>query len=150
MEKIYYVSTKAPSVHIYRNLKNEAEKCDTVIRQKHEEVQRRQVQATSVGQDVEAICQICNKTKFADGVGHRCHYCQLLSCSRCGGKIHMKANRVCINFFLLQLYSYFEKSLWVLCYCICRVVYKFILCKLTKYIQYLKIFNFIYSTMINS
>ncbi|CAD5119973.1 DgyrCDS8559 [Dimorphilus gyrociliatus] len=78
---------------ILRNLQNEADKCDTAIRQKHEEVQRKQVQATSVGQDVEAICQICNKTKFADGVGHRCHYCQLLSCSRCGGKIHMKANR---------------------------------------------------------
>ncbi|CAC5396535.1 RIMS2 [Mytilus coruscus] len=41
-------------------------------------------------QDTGAVCQICHKTKFADGVGHRCHYCQLRSCARCGGRIALK------------------------------------------------------------
>ncbi|CAC5396537.1 RIMS2 [Mytilus coruscus] len=45
-------------------------------------------------QDTGAVCQICHKTKFADGVGHRCHYCQLRSCARCGGRIALKQKHV--------------------------------------------------------
>ena len=45
-------------------------------------------------QDTGAVCQICHKTKFADGVGHKCHYCQLRSCARCGGRIALK-QKVC-------------------------------------------------------
>ncbi|XP_014673638.1 PREDICTED: regulating synaptic membrane exocytosis protein 2-like [Priapulus caudatus] len=36
------------------------------------------------------VCQICNKTKFADGIGHTCNYCQLRVCARCGGKLNLK------------------------------------------------------------
>ena len=32
-----------------------------------------------------AMCEICRKTKFADGVGHQCHYCAVKACARCGG-----------------------------------------------------------------
>ncbi|XP_021377514.1 regulating synaptic membrane exocytosis protein 2-like isoform X2 [Mizuhopecten yessoensis] len=44
-------------------------------------------------QDTGAICQICHKTKFADGVGHRCNYCHLRSCARCGGRMALKPNK---------------------------------------------------------
>eukprot|EP00106_Octopus_bimaculoides_P022282 XP_014789724.1 PREDICTED: regulating synaptic membrane exocytosis protein 1-like isoform X3 [Octopus bimaculoides] len=44
-------------------------------------------------QDEGAVCQICHKTKFADGVGHSCHYCHLKSCARCGGRITMRGNK---------------------------------------------------------
>ncbi|XP_069106024.1 regulating synaptic membrane exocytosis protein 2-like isoform X3 [Argopecten irradians] len=45
-------------------------------------------------QDTGAICQICHKTKFADGVGHRCNYCHLRSCARCGGRMTLKPNKM--------------------------------------------------------
>ena len=48
---------------------------------------------TAVGQQG-AICQICHKTKFADGIGHKCHYCGVRSCARCGGKMGLKGNKV--------------------------------------------------------
>lgn len=41
-----------------------------------------------------AICEICHKTKFADGVGNQCHYCGLKSCSRCGSKIALRSEKV--------------------------------------------------------
>ena len=40
--------------------------------------------------DTGAVCEICHKTKFADGVGHTCAYCNLKSCARCGGRINVK------------------------------------------------------------
>ncbi|XP_077990768.1 regulating synaptic membrane exocytosis protein 2-like [Glandiceps talaboti] len=40
-----------------------------------------------------AVCQICHKTKFADGVGHSCNYCQLKSCARCGGRVTLRSNK---------------------------------------------------------
>ncbi|XP_048727866.2 regulating synaptic membrane exocytosis protein 2-like isoform X3 [Ostrea edulis] len=43
--------------------------------------------------DTGAVCQICHKTKFADGVGHVCQYCQLKSCARCGGRMTVKQNK---------------------------------------------------------
>lgn len=39
-----------------------------------------------VGTQNDAICQICQKTKFADGIGHKCFHCELRSCARCGGR----------------------------------------------------------------
>ena len=41
-----------------------------------------------------AVCEICHKTKFADGIGHKCHYCGVRSCARCGGKIALRSNKV--------------------------------------------------------
>jgi len=42
----------------------------------------------------DAMCQICHKTKFADGVGNQCHYCGLRSCSRCGAKAALRSDKV--------------------------------------------------------
>ena len=38
------------------------------------------------GVELETTCQVCLKTKFADGVGHLCNYCSVRCCARCGGK----------------------------------------------------------------
>uniref|UniRef100_A0A915K7Q8 FYVE-type domain-containing protein n=1 Tax=Romanomermis culicivorax TaxID=13658 RepID=A0A915K7Q8_ROMCU len=60
---------------------------DEVERQINE---RKEVAAKQVGTQDDAICQICQKTKFADGIGHKCYYCQLRSCARCGGRTQVK------------------------------------------------------------
>ncbi|XP_076610140.1 regulating synaptic membrane exocytosis protein 2-like isoform X4 [Chaetodon auriga] len=39
-------------------------------------------------------CGICRKTKFADGCGHACCYCQSRFCARCGGRVPLRANKV--------------------------------------------------------
>ncbi|XP_038656694.1 regulating synaptic membrane exocytosis protein 1-like isoform X35 [Scyliorhinus canicula] len=37
-------------------------------------------------------CGICLKTKFADGCGHICSYCQTKFCARCGGRVTLRSN----------------------------------------------------------
>ncbi|XP_047186045.1 regulating synaptic membrane exocytosis protein 2 isoform X8 [Scophthalmus maximus] len=39
-------------------------------------------------------CDICQKTKFADGCGRACCYCQSRFCARCGGRVSLRANKV--------------------------------------------------------
>ncbi|KAI3358282.1 hypothetical protein L3Q82_003280 [Scortum barcoo] len=39
-------------------------------------------------------CGICRKTKFADGCGRACCYCQSRFCARCGGRVPLRANKV--------------------------------------------------------
>ncbi|XP_054601018.2 regulating synaptic membrane exocytosis protein 2 isoform X10 [Nothobranchius furzeri] len=39
-------------------------------------------------------CGICHKTKFADGCGRACCYCQSRFCARCGGRVPLRANKV--------------------------------------------------------
>lgn len=39
-------------------------------------------------------CGICRKTKFADGCGHLCSYCQTKFCARCGGRVSLRSNNV--------------------------------------------------------
>uniref|UniRef100_UPI00398F4562 regulating synaptic membrane exocytosis protein 1 isoform X5 n=1 Tax=Pristiophorus japonicus TaxID=55135 RepID=UPI00398F4562 len=39
-------------------------------------------------------CGICHKTKFADGCGHICSYCQTKFCARCGGRVTLRSNNV--------------------------------------------------------
>ncbi|XP_043072921.1 regulating synaptic membrane exocytosis protein 2 isoform X17 [Puntigrus tetrazona] len=39
-------------------------------------------------------CGICHKTKFADGCGHVCSYCQTKFCARCGGRVSLRSNKV--------------------------------------------------------
>ncbi|KAK0405566.1 hypothetical protein QR680_018060 [Steinernema hermaphroditum] len=56
--------------------------------------ERKETAARLVGTQDDAICQICQKTKFADGIGHKCFYCQLRSCARCGGKVQGKAKPI--------------------------------------------------------
>lgn len=61
------------------------------------EIRQRSEQQRKAGVELEATCHICLKTKFADGVGHICHYCNIRCCARCGGKVTIKAkvNKMC-------------------------------------------------------
>uniref|UniRef100_A0AAF5CZJ3 Uncharacterized protein n=1 Tax=Strongyloides stercoralis TaxID=6248 RepID=A0AAF5CZJ3_STRER len=52
--------------------------------------ERKETAHRLLGTQDDAICQICQKTKFADGIGHKCFYCQLRSCARCGGRTQSK------------------------------------------------------------
>ncbi|KAL3980963.1 cell adhesion molecule 4 [Sarotherodon galilaeus] len=48
------------------------------------------------GQDQKSeapTCGICHKTKFADGCGHLCSYCQTKFCARCGGRVSLRSNK---------------------------------------------------------
>ncbi|XP_077127153.1 regulating synaptic membrane exocytosis protein 2 isoform X32 [Ranitomeya variabilis] len=38
-------------------------------------------------------CGICHKTKFADGCGHNCSYCQTKFCARCGGRVSLRSSK---------------------------------------------------------
>ena len=59
--------------------------------------QKAEVQKNA-GVELEATCKVCLKTKFADGIGHICNYCDVRCCARCGGKVTMRSNRVsCID-----------------------------------------------------
>lgn len=46
------------------------------------------------GIELNATCHICLKTKFADGVGHICNYCEIRCCARCGGKVTLRSSKV--------------------------------------------------------
>ena len=46
------------------------------------------------GVEMESTCQVCLKTKFADGVGHLCNYCNVRCCARCGGKVTLRSNKI--------------------------------------------------------
>ncbi|OTF69226.1 hypothetical protein BLA29_000734, partial [Euroglyphus maynei] len=66
----------------------------SILRKRNEEQLSRQDSG-----DLDATCQICLKTKFADGVGHRCQYCNTRCCARCGGKVTLRSSKniwVCI------------------------------------------------------
>lgn len=63
----------------YRRKQDEVNTLEDTIRQRSE-------QQRKAGIELEATCHICLKTKFADGVGHMCHYCNIRCCARCGGK----------------------------------------------------------------
>ncbi|XP_061131594.1 regulating synaptic membrane exocytosis protein 1 isoform X4 [Syngnathus typhle] len=59
------------------------------------ETRRQQTQQ----KDDAPTCGICRKTKFADGCGHLCSYCQTKFCARCGGRVSLRSNnedKVCI------------------------------------------------------
>ena len=72
----------------YSSLKDEFDSYQASVKQKNDP----DVAPTAPTQD--AVCQICHKTKFADGIGHKCHYCGVRSCARCGGKIALRSNKV--------------------------------------------------------
>ncbi|XP_068444668.1 regulating synaptic membrane exocytosis protein 1-like isoform X16 [Clinocottus analis] len=56
------------------------------------ETQRQQTQL----KDDAPTCGICRKTKFADGCGHLCSYCQTKFCARCGGRVSLRSNNCLI------------------------------------------------------
>uniref|UniRef100_A0A674MH69 Regulating synaptic membrane exocytosis 1 n=1 Tax=Takifugu rubripes TaxID=31033 RepID=A0A674MH69_TAKRU len=61
---------------------------ETVIRQAT-------VTASSAAhRDDAPTCGICRKTKFADGCGNLCSYCQTKFCARCGGRVSLRSNTV--------------------------------------------------------
>uniref|UniRef100_A0A3Q2PUS6 Regulating synaptic membrane exocytosis 1 n=1 Tax=Fundulus heteroclitus TaxID=8078 RepID=A0A3Q2PUS6_FUNHE len=76
--------TAAKSTGIQQHLSSYRE---TVIRQ-----------ATAAGsgvlRDDAPTCGICRKTKFADGCGNLCSYCQTKFCARCGGRVSLRSNTV--------------------------------------------------------
>ncbi|PRD34893.1 UNVERIFIED_CONTAM: unc-10 [Trichonephila clavipes] len=80
---------------------------ESAIRMRNEEQRRK-------GIELDATCQICMKTKFADGIGHVCNYCNVRCCARCGGKVSLRSNKLFRNFeyepsaqeLLIQGFSY--------------------------------------------
>uniref|UniRef100_H3DR24 Regulating synaptic membrane exocytosis 1 n=1 Tax=Tetraodon nigroviridis TaxID=99883 RepID=H3DR24_TETNG len=52
------------------------------------ETRRQQTQQ----KDDAPTCGICHKTKFANGCGHLCSYCQTKFCARCGGRVSLRSN----------------------------------------------------------
>ena len=85
-----------------RNLQDDFENYEASVKKLNEESQQQQQQhaqsvvpgAESAAAIDDALCQICHKTKFADGVGNQCHYCGLRSCSRCGNKAALRSDKV--------------------------------------------------------
>ena len=63
-------------------------KLEETIRAKAEE------QRKGTGEEYQCTCQICLKTKFADGIGHICNYCNVRCCARCGGKVALRSSKV--------------------------------------------------------
>ena len=63
-------------------------------------IRQRNLQRRNMGNELDATCQICLKTKFADGVGHICNYCAVRCCARCGGKVSLRSSKVSENFVL--------------------------------------------------
>ncbi|KAK8742083.1 hypothetical protein OTU49_002101, partial [Cherax quadricarinatus] len=86
---------------VMRRQKIEEQRENELVRRKQDEVRvledtirlRSEVQRKK-GLELEATCQICLKTKFADGVGHMCNYCNVRCCARCGGKVSLRSNKV--------------------------------------------------------
>ncbi|XP_069676281.1 regulating synaptic membrane exocytosis protein 2 isoform X15 [Periplaneta americana] len=81
--------------------KQEEEREHEIMRRKQDEVQvledtirQRSEQQKKAGVELDATCHICLKTKFADGVGHICNYCNIRCCARCGGKVTLRSNKV--------------------------------------------------------
>lgn len=71
----------------FRRKQDEVKLLENTIRQRSE-------QQKKAGAELEATCHICMKTKFADGVGHLCHYCSVRCCARCGGRVTLRNNKV--------------------------------------------------------
>lgn len=68
-------------------------------------IRQRSEQQKKAGVELDATCHICLKTKFADGVGHICHYCNIRCCARCGGKVTLRSNKV--RYVVIRLIVFF-------------------------------------------
>lgn len=84
----------------FRRKQNEVETLEQSIKQRSE-------QQKKAGVELDAICHICLKTRFADGIGHVCHYCSIRCCARCGGKVTLRSNKV--NTFFHYKFPYKRK-----------------------------------------
>ncbi|XP_072119000.1 regulating synaptic membrane exocytosis protein 2 isoform X21 [Mobula birostris] len=73
-----------------RKLHQQFEMYKDQVKKMGDEAQQQQEQKTSDA----PTCGICHKTKFADGCGHICSYCQTKFCARCGGRVSLRSNKV--------------------------------------------------------
>ncbi|GFX68450.1 hypothetical protein TNCV_3998821 [Trichonephila clavipes] len=80
-----------------RKKQDEVRLLESAIRMRNEEQRRK-------GIELDATCQICMKTKFADGIGHVCNYCNVRCCARCGGKVSLRSNKNSYGQNFLKLY----------------------------------------------
>uniref|UniRef100_A0A8C9W1R8 Regulating synaptic membrane exocytosis 1 n=1 Tax=Scleropages formosus TaxID=113540 RepID=A0A8C9W1R8_SCLFO len=84
--------------------KEEEEKEEAMLKKLHQQFESYKEQVRRIGADTRRpqgqhkddapTCGICRKTKFADGCGHLCSYCQTKFCARCGGRVSLRSNNV--------------------------------------------------------
>ncbi|XP_052475117.1 regulating synaptic membrane exocytosis protein 2-like isoform X11 [Carassius gibelio] len=83
--------------------KKEEEKEQTMLKKLHQQFEMYKDQVKKMGDEAPITqeqksdaptCGICHKTKFADGCGHLCSYCQTKFCARCGGRVSLRSNKV--------------------------------------------------------
>ncbi|XP_076838656.1 regulating synaptic membrane exocytosis 1b isoform X5 [Brachyhypopomus gauderio] len=84
--------------------KEEEEKEQAMLKTLHQQFESYKKQVERIGvetkqpqtshKDDAPTCGICHKTKFADGCGHLCSYCQTKFCARCGGRVALRSNNV--------------------------------------------------------
>ncbi|XP_043736102.1 regulating synaptic membrane exocytosis protein 2 isoform X27 [Cervus elaphus] len=83
--------------------KKEEEKEQSVLKKLHQQFEMYKEQVKKLGEESQQqqeqkgdapTCGICHKTKFADGCGHNCSYCQTKFCARCGGRVSLRSNKV--------------------------------------------------------
>ncbi|KAM7385073.1 hypothetical protein PAMP_001171 [Pampus punctatissimus] len=58
---------------------------------------------SAVHRDDAPTCGICHKTKFADGCGNLCSYCQTKFCARCGGRVSLRSNTGSLSAVMAEL-----------------------------------------------
>ncbi|XP_072323308.1 regulating synaptic membrane exocytosis protein 2 isoform X30 [Scyliorhinus torazame] len=83
--------------------RQEEEKEQSTLRKLHQQFEMYKDQVKKMGDEAQQqqeqksdapTCGICHKTKFADGCGHICSYCQTKFCARCGGRVSLRSNKV--------------------------------------------------------
>ncbi|XP_048849328.1 regulating synaptic membrane exocytosis protein 2 isoform X2 [Brienomyrus brachyistius] len=83
--------------------KKEEEKEQSMLKKLHQQFEMYKDQVKKLGEEAQLkpeqkgdtpTCGICHKTKFADGCGHICSYCQTKFCARCGGRVALRSNKV--------------------------------------------------------
>ncbi|XP_053084263.1 regulating synaptic membrane exocytosis protein 2 [Pangasianodon hypophthalmus] len=80
---------KGPMSQLTQRLHQQFEMYKDQVKKLGEESQKNQEQKSD-----SPTCGICHKTKFADGCGHVCSYCQTKFCARCGGRVSLRSNKV--------------------------------------------------------
>ncbi|CAJ1061915.1 regulating synaptic membrane exocytosis protein 2 isoform X38 [Xyrichtys novacula] len=83
--------------------KKEEAKEQSMLKKLHQQFESYKDQVKKMGDETKPVqdqkseaptCGICHKTKFADGCGHLCSYCQTKFCARCGGRVSLRSNKV--------------------------------------------------------
>ncbi|XP_056236042.1 regulating synaptic membrane exocytosis protein 2 isoform X44 [Seriola aureovittata] len=82
--------------------KKEEAKEQSMLKKLHQQFESYKDQVKKMGEESKQVqdqkseaptCGICHKTKFADGCGHLCSYCQTKFCARCGGRVSLRSNK---------------------------------------------------------